>query len=145
MEHKQHHSRDHSHNQHDAHSYNEHHNKSNNKHKDKDHFRYALVVIFLAIFVSLIGFMGEDNKITGFATSTAYSANAATQTNVKEFNDVKSFEALAPGNYYIDGKGFVYWMDDDSTPAVAKVRSLSDDQRNRKIYIDDRGNVGYLI
>ena len=114
-------------------------------HKEKDHFKSALVAVALAIFISLIGLMSGQNNITGFATSTSYNADAATQTNVKEYNDVKSLEVLAPGNYYIDGQGYVYWMDDEVTPAVAKVRSLTDDQKNRKIYIDDQGNVGYLI
>ncbi len=142
MEHNQHPSQDQSHNQHNIHSHNEH---QNHKRKDKDHFKSALVAVSLAIFISLIGFMSEQNNITGFATSTSYNSNAATQINVKEYNDVKSLEVLAPGNYYIDANGFVYWMDDDVTPAVAKVKYLSDDQKNRKIYIDDLGNVGYLI
>ena len=121
------------------------HSRHNHNHKDKDHFKSALVAVALAIFISLIGLMSEQNNITGFVTSTSYDSNAATQINVKEYNDVKSLEVLAPGNYYIDASGFVYWMDDDVTPAVAKVKSLSDDQKNRKIYIDDQGNVGYLI
>ena len=115
-------------------------------HKQKDHFNVALVVIFLAIFVSLISFMSENNKLTGFVVNANYkNADAATQTNVKEYNDVKSLGVLSPGNYYIDNQGYVYWMDDDSTPAVAKVKYLNDDQKNRKIYIDNEGNIGYLI
>lgn len=141
MEHKQHHSQDPPHNQQNN-SHNEHHGHN---HKDKDHFKSALVAVALVIFISLIGLMSGQNNLTGFATSTSYNAGAATQTNVREYNDVKSLEVLAPGNYYIDANGFVYWMDDEVTPAVAKVRSLTDDQKNRKIYIDDRGNVGYLI
>ena len=143
MEHNQHHSQEDLNNQHNTHSHNEH--QPNHKHKDKDHFKSALVAVALVIFISLIGLMSEQNNITGFATSTHYNADAAIQINVKEYNDVKSLEVLAPGNYYIDANGFVYWMDDDVTPAVAKVKYLSDDQKNRKIYIDDRGNVGYLI
>ncbi|HLC61071.1 MAG TPA: hypothetical protein VJJ52_06610 [Candidatus Nanoarchaeia archaeon] len=143
MEHKQHHSQIYSHDQHNNYSHNEH--QSNNKPKQKDHFKSALVVVALAIFISLIGLMSGQNNLTGFATSTSYNSDAATQTDVKEYNDVKSLEVLAPGNYYIDANGFIYWMDDDSTPAVAKVKSLTDDQKNRKIYIDDNGNVGYIL
>lgn len=117
----------------------------NHKHKDKDHFKSALVAVSLVIFISLIGLMSGQNNITGFATSTSYNSDAATQTNVKEYNNVKSLEVLAPGNYYIDANGFVYWMDDEVTPAVAKVTYVRDEQKNRKIYIDDQGNVGYLI
>ena len=142
MGHNQHHSQEQSNNQHNTHPNVEHHN---HKHKDKDHFKSALVAVALVIFISLIGLMSGQNNITGFATSTSYNADAATQTNVKEYTDVKSLEVLAPGNYYIDAKGFVYWMDDEVTPAVAKVKSLTDDQKNRKIYIDDQGHVGYLI
>ena len=115
-------------------------------HKQKDHFNTALVVTFLAIFVSLIGFMSANNSTTGFVVSTHYNnTDAATQTNVKVFDNVKSLETLSPGNYYIDGQGYVYWMDDDSTPAVAKVTYIRDEQKNRRIYIDNNGNVGYLI
>ena len=115
-------------------------------HKQKDHFNTALVVTFLAIFISLIGFMSANNSTTGFVVSTHYNnQDAATQTNVKVLNNVKSLETLSPGNYYIDGQGYVYWMDDDSTPAVAKVNYIRDEQKNRRIYIDNNGNVGYLI
>ena len=114
-------------------------------HKHKDHFNAALVVIFLAIFVSLIGFISEDNKITGFAASTSYNKDAAAQANLKEFNDVKSLETLAPGNYFIDGNGIVYWTDDSSRPSIAKVKFADENQKNRQIYIDDEGKVGYSI
>lgn len=114
-------------------------------HKDKDHFKSALVAVALVIFISLIGLMSGQNNITGFATSTSYNADAATQTNVKEYKNVNSLQVLAPGNYYIDSQGYVYWMDDEVTPAVAKVTYVRDEQKNRKIYIDDQGNVGYLI
>lgn len=142
MERKQHHSQKHLPNQHNFH--NEHHNQGS-KHKDKDHFKSALVAVAIVIFISLIGLMSGQNNITGFATGTSYNSNAATQTDVKEYENVESLGVLAPGNYYIDANGIVYWMDDEVTPAVAKVKSLTDDQKNRKIYIDDWGNVGYLI
>ena len=142
MEHNRHHSQEQPNNQHNTHPNSEHHN---HKHREKDHFKSALVAVALVTFISLIGLMSGQNNLTGFATSTSYNADAATQINVKEYNNVKSLGVLNPGNYYIDANGFVYWMDDDSTPAVAKVKTLTDDQRNRKIYIDDQGNVGYII
>ena len=142
MEHNKHHSQEQPNNQHNTHPNVEHHN---HKHKDKDHFKSALVAVALVTFISLIGLMSGQNNLTGFVTSTPYSADAATQTNVREYQNVNSLQVLAPGNYYIDSNGFVYWMDDDSSPAVAKVTNLRDEQKNRKIYIDDQGNVGYLI
>ena len=52
---------------------------------------------------------------------------------------------LAAGNYYIDENGIVYWTDDSSSPAIAKVNSIDESQKNRPIYIDNNGNVGYSI
>ena len=146
MEHHQNHSNQHHNMTHsDSHQNKEWH-KHHKPHKQKDHFNTALVVIFLAIFISLIGFMSANNSTTGFVVNTNYNnADVATQTNVKIFDNVESLETLSPGNYYIDGQGYVYWMDDDSTPAVAKVNYIRDEQKNRRIYIDNQGNVGYLI
>ncbi|HLC62598.1 MAG TPA: hypothetical protein VJI52_06285 [Candidatus Nanoarchaeia archaeon] len=142
MEHKHYHSQEQPNNQHNTYPNIEHHN---HKHKEKDHFKSALVAVALVTFISLIGLMSGQNNLTGFVTSTSYNADAATQTNVREYQNVNSLQVLAPGNYYIDSQGYVYWMDDEVTPAVAKVTYVRDEQKNRKIYIDDQGNVGYLI
>src|SRR3989338_10874538 len=108
MEHNHHHSQEQSNNQHNTHPNSEHHN---HKHKDKDHFKSALLAVSLAILISLIGLMSGQNNLTGFATSTPYNEDAAIQINVKEYDNVKSLGVIAPGNYYIDANGFVYWMD----------------------------------
>ena len=119
-------------------------NLSNNKHGG--HFNIALLVIFLSIAVSLLAFLGEDSKLTGFATGINSESNKITvQSNLPEFNDVKSLSSMAAGNYYIDGSGIVYWTDDDSRPAVAKVKFIDESQKNRAIYIDKDGNLGYII
>lgn len=150
MDHNQH--QGHQHTQHNDHSQSHSDNHQNkewhwhHKPKQKDHFNAALMVIFLAIFISLIGFMSANDAPTGFVVSEeAINSDAATQTSVKVFENIKGLEALAPGNYYIDGQGYVYWMDDDSTPAVAKVTYIRDEYKYKRIYIDNNGNVGYLI
>ena len=119
----------------------------NKMRKKGEQFQFALAVIFLSIFVTLLAFMGEENKLTGYATAaeSGNSNNAAAPQDLMEFNDVKSLETLAPGNYFIDSNGIVYWTDDSSSPATAKVKSADESQKNRQIYIDDEGNVGYLI
>ena len=117
-----------------------------NKNKHGEHFNIALLVIFLSIAVSLLAFLGEDNKLTGFATGINSESNkVALQSSLPEFNDIKSLSSLAAGNYYIDGNGIVYWTDDDSRPAAAKVKFIGESQKNRAIYIDKDGNLGYII
>lgn len=113
------------------------------------HFNIALIIVFLSIAVSLIAFMSEDtNNVTGFVTSatneeSSYSADA--EPVLREFNNLDDLRSLAKGNYYIDDEGVVYWLDDDSRPAVAKVIYIRDIQKNRKIYIDNSGNIGYAL
>ncbi len=122
--------------------------KKFNKNIHAEHFNFALIVIFLSIFITLFAFISEENKITGFATGTTFeNSNYGTiaQSNLREFNDVKSLGSLAAGNYYIDSDGIVYWTDDESNPAIAKVKFVDEIQKNRKIYIDNNGNIGYLL
>ncbi len=110
-------------------------------HKQKDHFNSALIVILLAIAVPLFAFMNEGRDYAGLATSPVTVEFQAFQ----EYNDVNSLRTLAPGTYYIDNDGTVFWLDDESRPAVAKVNYADESQKNRAIYIDNEGNIGYLI
>jgi len=111
--------------------------------KRGEHFRAALTVISLSIAISLFAFMSEENKITGFATSTA--TYVTSQPNLIEFENVDALGSLAAGNYFIDGDGIVYWLDDSSKPAIAKVKNIDEIEKNRKIYIDNEGNIGYSL
>ena len=113
------------------------------KNRHGEHFKTALIAIFLSIAVSLIAFLSEGSKITGFAASD--SNYAVINPSLIEFKDVNSLGSLAPGNYYIDDKGVVYWIDDESRPPIAKVYYVTEAQKNRQIYIDNSGNVGYTI
>jgi len=113
------------------------------KNKRGESFDTALIIISLSIAISLIAFISEGNKITGFVTSD--SSYFVINPSLIEFNDVDSLGTLAAGNYYIDDNGIVYWMDDDYRPAIAKVNYIDESQKNRRIYIDKDGNVGYLI
>ena len=118
------------------------------KNKKGEHFQNALVVVFAAIFISIVAFSTETGKITGFAVSdsgNSVSSNAVSQNNLREYSNINELGSLAPGSYYIDGDGIVYWLDDSSKPAVAKVDSARDNQKYRQIYIDDKGNIGYVI
>lgn len=113
--------------------------------KKGESFNLALIVIFLSIAVSAIAFMSESNKVTGFVTSGSGLDYSVHNSNIREFRDVASLNTLAPGNYFIGGNGIVYWADDNSRPAVARVTSLYEVQKNKYIYIDDDGNIGYTI
>ena len=107
-------------------------------------FGFGLVLVILSIGVFSLAFISENNKITGFvayAPENTYTIPA----NLIEFNDVNSLATLSAGNYYVDGKGIVYWMDDESKPAIAKVNSIDEIQRNRYVYIDTQGRIGYVL
>ena len=112
------------------------------KNRKGEHFGFALSIIFLSMAVSFLAFTTEDNKITGFAASASHGAMSL---DLMEFDGVSSLRNLAEGNYYIDNYGLVYWADDESRPLIAKVNYLDDAQKNRNIYIDDYGNIGFVL
>ena len=111
--------------------------------KRGEHFNSALLAIVLSIFVSSLAFLSEERSLTGFVAYEQEFAQAG--QNLLVFDNVNSLRTLSAGNYYVDGDGIVYWLDDESVPAIARVSSLSESQENRKIHIDNQGNVGYLL
>ncbi|MBI2656134.1 hypothetical protein HYX03_00155 [Candidatus Woesearchaeota archaeon] len=113
------------------------------KNKSGESFGVALAAIFLSISIFSIAFISEGSKITGFAVKENVDVNV--QPILVMFKDVNSLSTLAAGNYYIDSDGIVYWMDDESKPAIAKVNFVDESQKNRQIYIDDNGRVGYVL
>ena len=115
------------------------------KSESRDHFNFALTLILISITVSIIAFVSEDKKITGFATVSTDSEETIITQELREFNNVDELSTLAPGNYYVDDSGIFYWLDDESSPAIAKVNFVRDEQKNRHIYIDNSGNVGYVL
>ena len=112
--------------------------------KRAEHFNSALLVIALSIAVVSLALLSEDRNLTGFAAYEEQSL-VIEKPNLIAFDNVNSLRTLSAGNYYIDRNGIVYWADDDSMPAVAKVSSLSEGEKNRKIYIDNEGRIGYLL
>lgn len=114
------------------------------KSKKAEHFSFALLVIVLSIAVVSLAFLSEDRSLTGFV---AYEEQelVIVKPDLIAFDNVNSLRTLSAGNYYIDGNGVVYWIDDESKPAVAKVSSIAESQENRKIHIDNEGNIGYLL
>lgn len=115
------------------------------KSESRDHFNFALALILISITVSIIAFVSEDKKITGFATASADSEETIITQVLREFNDVDELSSLAQGNYYVNDAGFVYWLEDESSPAIAKINFVRDEQKNRHIYIDSSGNIGYVL
>ena len=108
----------------------------------KNHFNSALLAVIVSMSVISLAFMSESNDITGFAVSEEPSQSVHA---VAELKDFKSLETLSPVNYYVNGEGIVYWLDDSSLPVVVRIRHLQDDQRGIKVYVDSNGNVGYII
>ncbi len=113
------------------------------KNKRGEHFSLALLVIIISIAVFSIGFLSENSSPTGLAV---YDEDyASIDIDLIIYDNLDSLSALAAGNYYVDGNGIVYWVDDESKPPIAKVNSLSESQKNRRIFIDKEGNIGYLL
>ncbi|MBI2547709.1 MAG: hypothetical protein HYW23_04740 [Candidatus Aenigmarchaeota archaeon] len=112
--------------------------------KRGEHFNSALLAIVLSISVVSLAFLSENRSLTGFV---AYEEQefVPVSPNLLVFDNVDSLSTLSAGNYYIDGNGIVYWADDSSMPAIARVSSIAESQENRKIHIDNEGNVGYLL
>ena len=96
---------------------------------------FGLLLVLLSMIVFVFAFISEENK-TGFATLD-------TSSDLIVYNNVDSLSSLAPGNYYVDNNGVVYWLDDNSKPAIAKVQYLRDAQKNKYIHIDNNGNIVY--
>ena len=96
--------------------------------------------------------------------------DTAIKNNLIELKNIDSLKTLAIGNYYVDGDGIVYWIDDMSeidrfpsmlknTPralargrvfdksklAIAKVNFIDGVHKNRHIYIDKEGRIGYVL
>ncbi len=121
------------------------------KNKKSENFRNSVFVIILSITISMLAFVTENNKITGFVISedstdiTTTNDEIIIPDNLMEFYDINSLAILAAGNYYIDADGIVYWIDDESRPAIAKVNFVDESQKNRHIYIDDQGRIGYVL
>ena len=121
------------------------------KNKKSENFRNSIFVIILSIIISMLAFVTENNKITGFVVSedsiviTTTNDGIIIPDNLIEFYDINSLSTLAAGDYYIDADGIVYWIDDDSKPPIALVISVDESQKNRHIYIDNNGRIGYLL
>lgn len=112
------------------------------KKKNGEHFRVALLLVFVSIFISILAFLSEDNGITGQVTS---NLNQISQPDLIEVEDINGLGTLAVGKYYIDGNGIVYWMEGDGMPKIAKIKYVDSSQIGRHVYVDFEGNVGFLI
>ena len=112
--------------------------------KKSENFGIGLIMTVAAISISLFSFMTEEKSITGFAAASVDYPNIET-SNLIIFNDVHSLSVLSAGNYYIDGNGIVYWTDDEITPPVASIKNVDELQKNKYIYIDAEGNIGYIL
>lgn len=118
------------------------------KNKSGEKFGAGLLVVLLAVSVSLFSFITEENKITGFAALEPAQQNAVKTSglhNLRDFRDINSLASMAAGNYYIDENGIVYWADDESMPAIGQLNNFDEILKNRSIYIDSDGRVGYPL
>lgn len=97
----------------------------------------ALILVSVAIF--MFAFISEDS-ITGLVVTEPKA-----EQSLIEFANFDELSTLAAGNYYVDSDGIVYWLDDESKPAIAKASYVDESQKNRHIYIDNQGRIGYVL
>ena len=106
-------------------------------------FVAGLLFILASVSVFSVAFFSEQNSLTGLVVANQKTIEPSPV--LKQYNDVSSLAELSPGKYYINSNGIVYYMDDKSRFAVASVSHLDDSQKDRFVYIDTNGNIGYLI
>ena len=107
----------------------------------KAKFGFGLFVILLSIAISLFAFVTKDKNLVGLA-SHIFSSKEDDLTGLIEFESIKALN-LEQGNYYINAEGIVYSL--DKQKPVAKINFIEESQKNRLIYIDNQGRVGYLL
>lgn len=115
------------------------------KNKSGEKFRDGMLIVALAIAVSLFSFITEESDITGFAVAQDNEEIQIFQHDLLEFKDVGSLSTLAAGNYFVDSNGIVYWTDDESNPPIARVDFIEEASKNRFVYIDAEGRIGYVL
>jgi len=111
-------------------------------HEDK--FSYGIFLIVSIISISMLAFLNEDKNITGYVIA-GESANYESASALAEFNSLNSLAQLSPGLYYVYADGYVYSVDDYSRLLVGKVSHLEDSQKDKLVYIDRNGNIGYVL
>jgi hypothetical protein len=100
-----------------------------------------LAIISMAIFS--VALMSEQPGITGQVV--AIDSAQIDIFSLREFKDVNSVGELSAGKYYLSREHIIYYIDDTSRFPVAKIVHLDDAQKDRFVYIDASGNLGYLI
>lgn len=109
--------------------------------KDGEHFGFALFIVFALIAAISLAFVTENGAITGRATADLGQVSYG----LMEFDNMNALEILAPGIYYVDGNGVVYLVEEHGSQPIAKVKYFEEIQKGKRIYVDNEGNVGYLI
>src|SRR3989338_4007313 len=108
-----------------------------------EHFKIALGAVVGVILLSVLAFMSGHKGVTGYVVDSDSVAESGSPETVAEFEDLSSLSSLSPGTYYIDSYGTVYWLGDSSRVAVGGLNYFTESQKNRMIYIDNEGNLGY--
>ena len=120
-------------------------NKKLVKNKIGEEFGFGMFIVFLSMAISLFAFISEENQITGLVTFEAAPQIVVKASDLIDIKDINSLGSLATGNYYVDENGVVYWIDDESRPAVAQLNNFDENLKNKEIYIDKYGRIGYVL
>ena len=120
-------------------------NKKLIKNKIGENFGFGIFIVVFAIIISLFAFLSEENKITGLVIFEDVAQNIVKASDLMDIKDINLLGSLAAGNYYINENGIVYWVDDESRSAVGQLNNFDENIKNRNIYIDNYGRIGYVL
>ena len=108
--------------------------------KFNDKFNFGITLVVLSIAITMLAFISEENKITGYAATELSS-----DIDLPVFQDINALSTLSPGKYYINDNGIVNMISDESSFPVAKFIQFDENKKNVPIYIDREGRVGYIL
>lgn len=109
--------------------------------RNEDKFGIGILLIFLSISVTMLGFLSEEKNIVGYAAAK----EPAIITDNSVFENIDTLSELSPGKYFVYDDGSVYSIEDDARLLVGKVKHIQDVQKNTYLYVDRNGDIGYVL
>ena len=112
--------------------------------KRNNSFEIGILFIVSAISITMLGFLSEEKNLAGHAAANENTGYAVFNDNPL-FHNLDSLSELSPGNYIVYDNNLVYSVEDDARLLVGKISHIQDFQKNKYIYVDRDGNVGYVL
>lgn len=109
--------------------------------RNEDKFGVGILLIILSISVTMFGFLSEERNIVGYAAGENRAINEGNAI-LYAYN---SLSELSPGKYFVYDDGSVYSIEEYAKLFVGKVKHVQEIHKNRNLYVDRNGNVGYVL